>query len=312
MNLFISEFEDAETLARFGETVAPGGSAVGLPEYYQWLLSSDGFGVVHGCVKDEDEIVGMLHEIRAFGTDKTKSSTCFNFFSDPSLAASGFPLMAYIMRKKRFFIPGVQGALAESYKKMKAREVASLWMRKIHFRTNWIKLLKDYARSGIHMPDHYSEDDQVVVTNMLSDEVLHDVTARLFGLSVEYVRWRLASKGSRRCVVSIDQHGDGLVIGVIGYRKRVPVLRIIHLSGSSPSVRRSHERMQNFARACGIAVTLITVFSASQAFGAVCSSYALMKSQPLTMIKGDYPVDECFLGLVSDLGLQEQWGSMRW
>lgn len=221
--------------------------------YFDWLYRANpcGRGTQDCLVADQDgAVVGAIHRMvlagRGDGQDKIVLSLQNHFMTPDARSGAGLLLLKRATRDGDVaFSPGVQGRLAESYRRLDYNEITGFWFtRPLNAarvaRDLVVSRLKPRRNFTVRMarlsacypnlvltPDPFQELLETLVAAMVEATTSNDATH--IAWTQDLVRWRYFSKGGpRHLLVHCPRSGDIAVLA-FGIRRGVRVVRVMEV-----------------------------------------------------------------------------------
>jgi hypothetical protein len=298
------------------------------PEYIEWLYLKNPYGRGYAdfvLVLDEsDAVVGCLHKMRFVFRDKRSGSmancaSIHNLMVDKNhRSGAGFLLIRETLgTEAQFVVPGVVGALSESYRKLGCRSFSSFWGYKLLRpsvvdscrRVHGSPITRGYVEAqfaslksvDVVLSLEYHEELQKLVNGDSSDMML----------SEEYIRWRLFEPRQEVRTISLwSVDKKSCLLMCIGKRKGVPVGRVFcTIFGSRSDGQTLTSNALLLASRLGCPMVLVTSGDPMFADIAGVTNIKPYRVVPDTYYYSRSVAVEGAIGwpLVSDLGFEERF-----
>lgn len=289
---------------------AVGGSKYLISEEFQDWFYSSGFGKTWLVMSDKNEVMSMLNVIEPLKRDRRANiNVCFNFVTDKAHSGSGLLLLTKIRRSRNFYIPGVLGPLSETYSYFGTKKFNYFWGYRIlvpHLRLRMIKnMIFGVAPT---LPSIKVALDGYSITNIISEQEITNLGSFVKDFDQEFLKWRLESIDKRRCIIAKHPISNSIVVGSIGVRKGLLILRIFFIKGEISHVQILISRLHKLAAEMGILASFVvtdnSVGNSLEANGMFRSRSKIPDSH--IAFDGGHIDNEAML-IASDVGIQEQW-----
>lgn len=294
------------------------------PRYFDWLYSDNPWGRgTHDClVADQDgQVVGAIHRMvlaaHGGGENKVVLSLQNHFMTPQARSGAGMLLLKRATRNGDVaFSPGVQGRLAESYRRLGYTEIAGFWFT---LPVNVIRMVRDIAllrlksysafhvrvgRLAIRFPKLIVTHDPPAelldaLATAMTTSVAPDGAVRI-AWSRDAVRWRyFAHCGPRHVLVHCPRRG-GMAVLAFGIRRGVRVMRIMEMHDGSGTGFINHVMHVARAAGAGLAMAFTTRPELARAYESV--GFRRRENGTSSFVSSAIPVS--FDAAATDVGLE--------
>lgn len=287
--------------------------------YFDWLYRANpaGRGVQDCLVAEQDgTLVGAIHRMVLPGCgDKIVLSLQNHFMAPEARSGAGLLLLKRATRDGDVaFSPGVQGKLAEAYRRLDFTEIEGFWLTRP---LNVARVVRDLVTARIGAEDRFEVRVRRLVARDLvltcdpPAELLDALAAAMLGApapndairvawSPDFVRWRYFSHEGPCHLLIARPHSGDLAVLAFGKRKGVRVVRLMELHTGAGTA--FIDEVLRIARSAGAGLAMAFTTKPDLARAYQSRGFRIRNNDTATFVSNDTPVS--FDAAATDVGFE--------